>query len=382
MIEKIDIYLSTAFFFLLFFEITLLFDRYNKRGRFHHRLKRIPWNSNTVIEVFCIWSGILVSRKLVYYIPFDGIIQTKDAVLWVSEAYVAGIILIIIMLAVTIVGVIKVSESPGAGSKISFLLKFLLVWIICIVFIVSILSKIDAGAFLENIIFINTAPLLVVKMLCSGKSLGLLIALLLASTAVMIMRYRKIRKGVKKTGKKSSIIFALIIIGIWQSGIFRVAGNWQEKFTGKAREAKSIRAFEDLFDAVGTIKKEGHRADALKEIAVALARGGHLRWSLDTAKRIGNKYTKFDALREIAAVLITKDIEIAEDILKQSIEVAGTIKNKLGKSLLLRKIAVYLAETGHIQWASSTAQKIPENKIKESALKEIRRKYDEKKKGP
>ena len=367
MIEKIEI--PILFFLLLFLGAAIFFYRYKRKGMHDYLLETSPWN--TVVKIFYIWCGILFARKLAYYFPFDGVMQTKDAVWWISDISMVVLVLTALMLTVTIIGVRAVNKTTDSGSQRSFLPKFLFAWMLCVVFILGIMGELKVGTVVGNFIFINFIPLLLLKMLFSGKYFGILTALLasLIITPVAIAR----KKRATKDKKKSWFAVALIFIGIFtlKSNFVEVSGNWSERFTAKARAAENMRGVEDLLDAVATIKNQNYKEEAFKETAAAIARTGDIRRALNMTERIGNKWSKIEALSEIAAALDTKDIEIAEEVLKQCVKVAGTIKNKLGKSVLLKKIALYAANSGNFKWAVSIAESIPEIKIKARTLWKI-----------
>jgi hypothetical protein len=67
----------------LFLVAAILFGQYKKskhdvaKEKFQ-RLKKIPWD--TVIKGFAAAGFILFSRRLIYYVHFDGVIQTKFSI--------------------------------------------------------------------------------------------------------------------------------------------------------------------------------------------------------------------------------------------------------------------------------------------------------------
>ena len=122
-------------------------------------------------------------------------------------------------------------------------------------------------------------------------------------------------------------------------------GNPGEKFMSKVQAAKSPMAVEDLLAAAHSITDfEAYRAYALKTISGKIVDIGDIRWKREMF------------LRVTAA---------AKTIL--------TIKERYE---LIKEIAVAVAKTGDIQWATSMAEGIPYEDIKTSALKQIREKIE------
>ena len=70
----------SVLFLLVFFGISAWVERFEKKGRIRTVLKKVPWD--TLWKVFVYWAGILVLRKILYYKPMEGVIQTKDSLWW------------------------------------------------------------------------------------------------------------------------------------------------------------------------------------------------------------------------------------------------------------------------------------------------------------
>ena len=115
----------------------------------------------------------------------------------------------------------------------------------------------------------------------------------------------------------------------------------------KVRAAKSPLAVEDLLAAAHSIKNnEGYCVYALKTISGKIVEIGDSQWKREMFLRV-----------TAAAETIT------------------TIKKRYE---LIKEIALAVAKTGDIQWATSIANSIPYVDIKTSAMKEIRERIKKK----
>lgn len=56
------------------------------------RLKKVPWDP--VIKGLAAAGFILFSRRLIYYVHFDGVIQTKFSIWWVDTCVLTGLFFI------------------------------------------------------------------------------------------------------------------------------------------------------------------------------------------------------------------------------------------------------------------------------------------------
>ena len=399
MIEKIEIYLVQAvFFFLLFLGLTLLFDRYKKKGPQHRYLKKIPWN--TVIKIFCVWVAILVCRKLIFYIPLIRTMQTKDTLIWLDERILFALFVSLFFIPLLIVSSLvirkilnkdaskedmQVQSSESDESGCSPIIILLVIWIPFITFVGEILKGIEEKTLGKTLLLAVTAPLVLVKMVSSGKYVGLLAGLVAAS--YIIDRHTRYREANKVTRVKLFIVPVLVIIGIFISGYFRFTGNWQERLLHRARTAKSTRAYEELIDAVNTVRVHNWKNVILKDIGLTFANRGKVKWSEDffqqaidsagsiedeslkfkaltaigaaiaetgdsrgvlhSIEPIKDKKAKFQAYREIAAAVSTsKDKKNVNKIIVQWIDLAMTMDYRENVPVNLSKIAVFVHKTG------------------------------------
>ena len=68
---------------LISLNAAVLSERWETKRRIPTVSKKV--SGNTFLELIAIWVYILALRKLVYYIPFDGMIQTKTTVWWIEK---------------------------------------------------------------------------------------------------------------------------------------------------------------------------------------------------------------------------------------------------------------------------------------------------------
>ena len=141
-----------------------------------------------------------------------------------------------------------------------------LIFALGIIFI--LFSVLALFGFLEDIfnpIQFIFSPLLVLKMVCSGKYLGLIASFALV---YFIHRYRNLKPGIHRDYVKFLVVTGLIIIGIGIFIFYKYPGDWEKRFLDKAQTAKNERAIEDLLDAANTIKGDKHRVEILNRIVM------------------------------------------------------------------------------------------------------------------
>ena len=351
MIEQIQGYfILTVCFFLLFLLATFLVDRYRiqiqsfftKHSWFS---TKIPWNK--VIKIGFAWVGILLLRKMIYYVSPHGVIQTKFSLWWVDNPVLIIIycVPIGILFALPLLRLIRrIEKSSEARSNV--------IKIIIFIILISILNFFSRQNFILERIFstIIAAPFLLLKIVCPGKYIGLFTSLVLAY--FIIENHKKIRTSIIKSRKRSkkfifTSVLILVVLGVYIFITF--PGHWQDRFQQKALAAKSKRAVEDLLDAVNTINHEEQRSDAIGVTALKILETGDRQWQRETFPEI------------IAAVEI--------------------IDSRNRKFKLLEKIAFAVAETGDIQWAKSVANRLPAfdmrtRELKKEILGKIERKND------
>jgi len=339
MIENITGYLVlTACFFLLFLLATFLAVRYRIQIQSfftkHSWLStKIPWNK--VIKIGLAWAGILLLRKMIYYISPHGVIQTKFSIWWVDNpvliiiysvpvGFLFGLPLLRLMR--------RIEKKSKARSNV--------IKIIIFIILLQILRFFGShNIAIERVLFtIIAAPFLLLKIVCPGKYIGLFTSLGLAY--VIIRHHKKITTSIIKARNRSKkFIFTsvLILVALGVYTFLTLPGHWEDRFQQEAQAAKSKRAVEDLLDTIDTMNHENQRSIAIGVIAEKITETGDKLWQRETFHEV------------IAA--------------------AEAIEVKIRKFKLLEKIAFAVAKTGDIQWARSVAQKLPAFSTSTRALK-------------
>ncbi|MBX3081676.1 MAG: DUF4062 domain-containing protein [Anaerolineae bacterium] len=113
----------------------------------------------------------------------------------------------------------------------------------------------------------------------------------------------------------------------------------------RERKAADIRLLDQALYYARTIEDASSRADALRDIAAALAQAGSIDKALTTARTIENVYSRADALRAIAAALATAG-QPAQATFDKALTTARTIEYAYSRTHALRDIAAALANAG------------------------------------
>ncbi|UCH93637.1 MAG: hypothetical protein JSV88_25660 [Candidatus Aminicenantes bacterium] len=406
MIEQIKYELIlTAFFLLVFILAVLLLEPYKdrinaflkKKSRF---LMKFPWD--TVSKGFALGVFILFLKKLIYYMPVPGMIQTKFSVWWVNEKtlIILYIILVLQLVVILLIGIKKgfiqsksIEKKFEAYKKKPNISPFLLLFVLVIIFFkLNLEYPITLWHLLALLIL---APLVVLKMVCTGKYLGLLTSFVLG--VFVIDRYKKIKPVI--TGSKAKFLLApgLILAGFIVFSFFYFPGNWEKRISHRLETAKSERAVMDLLDAAPTIhhervrhkalqqilltiKKEDiqwskkiyqkmikgtqtigivyFKANLLQDVAVMILESGNIRWAVDTAHTIEVAQVKFDTFIKIFKAISTLEKQKwAKEILQQAMDKVSLIRPWQHKSEAFKEIALAAVEAGEVDWAKTIYQK-------------------------
>lgn len=333
MIEQIQEYfVFTATFLLLFLGAASLVEKYKNLIPL-----KVSWD--TLTKIFSIWFFIICYRKMIYYVPFFGVMQTESTLWWVDANILIFLyyIFFLFLLGVTIIGHFALRTKLVKYEGYVGLLMFLF-FLGC-----SLVMPLSRGlnislTFDKGFLLIIFSPLLLLKMFCSGKYLGILTAFLLG--IFITNRYNKLKPKITRRNAKFLIlpVFMLITFGIFS--FIHFPGNPGEKFMNKVQAAKNQLAVEDLLAAAHSITDfEAYRAYAFKTISGKIVEIGDIQWKREMFLRV-----------------------------MESVRTILTIKERYE---LIKEIAVDIAKTGDIQWATSIANSIPYVDIKTSALQEI-----------
>lgn len=316
MIENIKGYLViTACFLLLLLFVFLLLERYKKSiGTLfakHSRIQvKIPWD--IIIKGFTAGAFILFLRKVVYYIPSVGIIQTKYSICWVHERVMTHLLLFMVgFIILLIILILLLTVRPIDEFIIQFLIGFIglllaLTFVLSGVLEYNLLADFgkkptDDQFFFQTCATLISTPLLMLKMLCGGKYLGFLTSFVVGY--FIIEKFNPKKYWVNKKFLKFLAALGLIILVFYTFFVLKFpGGDWEKSFTGKVQAAKSERKVMDLLDAANTILNENHKNNALKEIAAAAAKTGNIEWALDIAKNLQDTKIKNAAFKEIKQI--------------------------------------------------------------------------------
>ncbi|MGD2090459.1 MAG: hypothetical protein PVH61_30080 [Candidatus Aminicenantes bacterium] len=340
MIEQVQGYIvPTAGFLLLLLGAVSLVEKYKN-------IIPLKVSPDTLTNIFSTWCFIICFRKMIYYVPFFGIMQTEST-LWRVDANVLIFIyyiFILFLLGVAVIVYIALRTKSVTYEGLAGL-------ILAVFFLgASLILPISKGlnislAFDKGLLLIIFAPLLVLKMLCSGKYLGILTAFLLG--IFINNRYNKLKPKITRRNVKflKLPLFMLLAFGIFS--FIHFPGSPGEKFMSKVQAARSPLAVEDLLAAAHSIKtNEDYWMYALKTISGKIVDIGDIQWKREMFLRVTAAVKKLTAVKE--------------------------------RYELIKEIAVDIAKTGDIQWAESLAESIPYKDIKTSARQEIREKEEKK----
>ena len=347
--EKITGYLILALcFFLLFIGLVFLPEKIKKPV--HDSLtKRIPLlvkvNRDTALKAFAAAGFMLFSRKLIYFMPIDGVIQTKFSIWWVDGN--AKNLLVISMVVLFVIGV-ALQMLKGEGDE-----RGCGIALICIVVIAAlgftVMSFVSAGYLKSlfpfpitdrHLILIILAPLVLLKVLVFGKYAGLLTGFLFGY--LIVAGYEKLTPGMRKPRVKILIVAALmflIILGLHFYQSLGNKGNWGQLLNNKVWSVTSETDMMDLLDAVNSINQEQARYDTLERILALIVQEQEFRWKKEIYQQVIDVFLTYFGQRRIS---------------------------------LLRKIALWIAKTGDIPWAIAVAKNISFRETRNNVLKEIR----------
>lgn len=302
MIENINDYLIiTACFFLLFILVFLLVERYNNSIRnlfekYFQLSTKIP--DNKISKILFAGGIILFLRKLIYYVPLEGVMQTKFSVWWMREdiLIIQTYILALFLLGIFILGVII-----GFFSKPWERFDWAVIFFPVFAFIMGIrgiwllLKELNK----EYLPFdqIMVTPVLFLKMLCSGKYLGILTSL--AVGYYILNRYKKMKLKINKRNIKYLKTPGIIILVFLIISFLIFPGDWEERFEQKCQAAISQYTYEELMDAVNSITDDTDKSNALKILALNIAERGNIPWAASVARSILDEEIKKTTLTKI-----------------------------------------------------------------------------------
>jgi len=330
--KPINFYINTVFFLLVFLNASMRFERNRERlsSFFQEKYSMEPndirrsWN--TIINVLWLWATFLLCKKLLYYLPLVGVMQTRFSIWWIEKHVMEFLLhmLIFYLLLEIVIGFYKISKK-STGCLVLSIFSFLsMIWIL---YALSLIKDRTLGQSLGIIVF--SLPLLL-KMVLSGKYLGLLTGFLMA---VFINRYKKSwPKFTPRSLLASLFLFALIVFLV----SFVFTGDAKDIIQGKVDRAKSEADFSELLDAADSINIPRIKSICYQSLSAAKARSGEKKE--------------------------------AKNLLAKALTAAERIDDVFGPSDILLEISAAAAALGDIQWAESIARKIFDPLTKEKAF--------------
>lgn len=294
-------FLLSACFSLLFISAFFLLERYKKRRDFgakHTRIsEKIPWDSIT--KILCLWMGILVLKKLIYFVPLIGIIQTTSSVWWGDRKVLSFLIIFIFILYVLGINTIKNKRELTAPTTLVFLVVYSAVMLLFFEFFILPDVKIESSPFEYRVFLIIFAPLLELKMLCSGKYLGLLTSFLLSY--FIVAGYKKLPAKILRSDTKLAIVPGLMALTFLVFIFYQFLGtsDWEKPFYYKVQSVQKVKELEELQEAANSIVDKKTKSNALNSLALAIAKTGDIRWAAAIAEKIPDIKTKNSTLKQI-----------------------------------------------------------------------------------
>lgn len=339
----------TPSFFLLFLLMAALLEK-RKRPIQTFPGKKIPRlmkvNRDTVTKGLAVAGFILFSRRLIYYVPFGGVIQTKFSIWWVDgKAQTLLFISIFVLFVIELVyqRLKKEIEKEGCGLT----LIGISIFFIFLLFVMRFKSadlKFEIFITERYLILIIFAPLVLLKMFCSGKYLGFFTSFLLGY--FITARYKKLTPGSSKVHVKiliAVLLMFLIFLGFTFYQSLGNKGNWEQRLNNKVLSVTSESDMMDLLDAVNSINQEQARYETLKRIVALIVKEEDFRWKKEIYQQVIDAVLTFYGHRRIS---------------------------------LLKKIALWIAKNGDGPWAISVAENISFKGTRNNLLKEIRQRTE------
>ncbi|MGD2090454.1 MAG: hypothetical protein PVH61_30055 [Candidatus Aminicenantes bacterium] len=371
MMESLHLYpVLMALCLLISLNAAVLSERYETNRRIPADLEKV--SGNTFLELIAIWAYILALRKLVYYIPIDGMIQTKTTVWWIEKKG-SSYLYIFLFLALMMVlrEMIRRLKQPRKSRKPIYPYEIIIIFVTIVLMFMGMMENVfGPGNFFLYIYYYITILLLSLKLVCSGTYFGFFTSFLLAYYITDARQIFNVSPGVdqklKKEKTKSSALlipFLLMIIGIYT--YLRIPSGsttWMNELLGQLRSARTHqqeRAFDDLLDAANYMKDGVKKSRALGEIAVVMRQTGDIRRAKNILEQAANEIQQlqdrtlqFNAFRYLAMILKQSGDSIsAGQMYKKTVESAQWIKESNERAKALSKVIWEIELLGDIEWA-------------------------------
>ncbi len=344
MLEKLQPYLFSVCIFFGFLCFSIIFERYRRY------IVNLPWKK--IITIFCVWIGILLLRKLTYYIPLYGVLQTKDSIWCIKTKTLSffGVSLLFLTFLLFLISyLINICEGCG-----------------CVVFWIFCITLISCWAL----------PLIIIKMLTTGKYIGLFTSFLIIPSSLFFL------KIFKEIGKNKLYLIIILILWIcaFKFNKFTI-GNPEKIILNElinVNQSYNENQWNDLFDAVKNFvdKTSESKLNGIKTICPAFATIQNI--NPEKANKFINillnstdnlnllSYTddlneKIDAYIEIIRTILKNgNINSTYEIFNKTINIAKNFNDYNDKSSALKKIAVAVSINSNIEWTNKIFDKLIE----------------------
>jgi hypothetical protein len=301
MMEENGYLILTACFCLLFLAGGTLSEL--KKKPIHLFLtKKIRFSTKarwgTVINVLAAAGFILFLKKFIYYFSFTGIMQSKFSIWWVDKNV---LFFLYYLLFLFLYGFVLIAVGIGAiaGNIKSSTGKFLpFLFFVLSMTSVRILENLGLDFGLEEVLYLLVfSPLLFMKMLCSGKYLGLLTSLVVAY--YIVDTYKELKPKITRSNVKFLVPFGVVFWVFLVFSFTYLPLNWEEKLLHQLQTAKNRSDFLEVLEPTKSMKKLKDESDALKRIALEIAKTGEIQRAKLVAEHIPDVDVKNIALKEI-----------------------------------------------------------------------------------
>ena len=313
MSKTIELYLIfTAAFFTASLTAALLSEWYGTVGttrpsvpqpRSAPRKRKLPDTEiplDSVLKAFIIWAGIHFIKKLLYYIPFFGIMQTKYSLWWADGRILGLVYYIFILFLAAIAAVLYFKYNPGfnlknKGCGFQFLaVGFVMFYILIPISLWQSIPGFTQAQFIATVVF---APLLIVKMILTGKYIGIFTSILAGSFIVGF--WKKLRPGITAQNEKAFIGPGIFIIIAMFFGYILLTGDMQPQVENIGMMIERETGYSDMVDAAHSLPDTVQRSQALRITALTAAGKGKFTFARSLAATIPVENIKNNTLWEL-----------------------------------------------------------------------------------
>jgi len=300
--ENINSYLIlTACFFLVFIGAVIFLEKYSKsiHGFFTKKIRfstKVRWR--TVIKVLAAAAFILFLKKFIYYFSFTGIMQSKFSIWWVDKNILLFIYyLLFLFLCGTVLIAVGIRVIAWKIKSTTGILLTILFFVWVIVF-PQVLKNLGLEFGLNEVLYwLVFTPLLYLKMLCSGKYLGLFTSLMAAY--FIVDTYKELKPRITRNNAKFLAPFAVVFWVFFVFSFTYFPLEWEERLLHQLQTAKNRSDFIEVLDTTKSMNNLRDESYAIKRIALEIAKTGEMQRAKLVAEHIPDVDVKNIALKEI-----------------------------------------------------------------------------------